>query len=256
MSTSATAGGSGHDSPDDFGPSSPAAAAAAGVGYAGTSLRDQLYNLRGAANSSNSILPTSSSTTANGRAGGGATSPIPSTRSRANSGNFHGKASQSGKGIAPKIAGAVFCLSVSECSTLFALILFGGAVSLRCVRGPLSTNCNKLTDEVKITFTELELVPRCCPLSHRARHTVWDVSPLLHAAERSESSSPSTQSQADRFETASSTARRTLILTSIPFAIYLFSLYELGDYLSNALGVETGSRTFGRPTCRICYDSS
>lgn len=46
---------------------------------------------------------------------------------------------------------------------------------------------------------------------------------------------------------ASATLKRTLIVTAIPFAIYLFSLYELGDYLSNALGVETGSRTFGEP---------
>ena len=118
-STSSPTSTGGHESPDEF-PLSPSTSGT-------TSLRDQLYNLRGAANSSSSILPVTN------RAG--STTPT-NSRSRANSGNNHGKSAASqatGKGVAPKLAGAIFCLSVSECSTLFALILFGGAVSLKYV---------------------------------------------------------------------------------------------------------------------------
>lgn len=121
--TSLTSNG-GHESPDEY-PLSPS------NGH--SSLRDQLYNLRGAASSSSSVLPTTTT------ARGGLVTP---TRSRASSGSHGSKAqTAAGKGVAPKIAGAVFCLSVSECSTLFALILSGGAVSLKYIILPYTRVC-------------------------------------------------------------------------------------------------------------------
>lgn len=112
-----------------------------GAGGNGPSLREQLYSLstagRAGANGSSSILPTTAYT---GRSPSGTTQ-----RNRANSrggGASNGSASSSGhtamtsakaggsKGYTSTLAGAIFCLSVSECSSLFALILFGGALSL------------------------------------------------------------------------------------------------------------------------------
>lgn len=104
---------SGHESPDEFDTSytSP-------IGN-GQSLRDQLYNLRPASTSSTSILPTSNN-------------PRPTTSSPERE-RAARKVSAAKKGnnaaSALKLAGTVFCLSVSECSTLFALIMFGGAIS-------------------------------------------------------------------------------------------------------------------------------
>lgn len=108
---SASGPNSGRESSDEFDTSS-----ASPIGN-GQSLRDQLYNLRAASVSSTSILPTSSNQ-----------SP---SRNTAGSPAERGTRKSSKKGSAagaPKLAGTVFCLSVSECSILFALILFGGAI--------------------------------------------------------------------------------------------------------------------------------
>jgi len=104
---------SGHESPDEFDTSytSP-------IGN-GQSLRDQLYNLRAASVSSSSVLPTSN----NPRPNAATVSP---ERERANRKAAVKKSNNAANAL--KLAGTVFCLSVSECSTLFALILFGGAI--------------------------------------------------------------------------------------------------------------------------------
>lgn len=110
---------SGHESPDEFDTSTTSP-----IGN-GQSLRDQLYNLRAASVSSSSILPTSNN-------------PNPSSTSRHNATTSPERATRKAAGKkssnasnALKLAGIVFCLSVSECSTLFALILFGGAIGER-----------------------------------------------------------------------------------------------------------------------------
>lgn len=109
---------SGHESPDEFDTSTTSP-----IGN-GQSLRDQLYNLRAGSVSSSSILPTSNHPSPSTRHNVVSSTP-PSERSSRKTAAAK-KGSTAG---APKLAGTVFCLSVSECSTLFALILFGGAIS-------------------------------------------------------------------------------------------------------------------------------
>lgn len=35
------------------------------------------------------------------------------------------------------------------------------------------------------------------------------------------------------------------MFTAVPFLVYLFALYELGEYIAKLFGVEQGSHTFG-----------
>lgn len=153
---------SGPESPDEF-PASPSG-----------SLRNQLYNLTGASNSSSSILPTSRTNLG---------SP---SRSRANSGSNSisiKKAAKAGRGVAPSLAGAIFCLSVSECSTLFALILFGGAVSLRCIS--LVTSRETTLMLWQISLTQLESIARSSSFAYSPPDTIGHVPPSFYPAERS-----------------------------------------------------------------------
>lgn len=108
---------SGYQSPDEY----PTSSASSPNGY--SSLRDQLYNLRGASASSASVLPTNSNhhTSAGQRRSSGSNA---ANSKRLATGN--NKKSGQNQGLAPKISGIVFCLSVSECSALFAIIMFGG----------------------------------------------------------------------------------------------------------------------------------
>lgn len=117
--------GSGYDTPDET-PTTPLDE------RGNSSFRDQLYrstNVLSSSSSSSSLPPPVTSTISSGRRNSTSGPSSPSGRARSASGSRKKHASAHSQGIAPVLSGTVFCLTVSECSTLFALILFGGAVN-------------------------------------------------------------------------------------------------------------------------------
>lgn len=133
---SSSALNSGQVTPEDYSDASP-------TGNGHSSFKDQLYNLRQAGSSSTSILPTTSShhhqpvapiarqsvSSPDRTLSGLPTSTSTSTGGRRASASTHSsKKGSSTSAQSPKLAGAVFCLSVSECLTLFSLIMFGGVL--------------------------------------------------------------------------------------------------------------------------------
>jgi hypothetical protein len=216
-------GGSSHDSSDEFDSSSPV-----GNGN-GQSLRDQLYNLRSASISSASILPTSAHPGSTTRLGS-ASPPGPNSRVRRAS----LKKGNSAAG-APKLAGAVFCLSVSECSTLFALILFGYCVNL-FYRSRL-WNWNLSLGAVLSIIVLVVPLGMCLLMTLRQRGRILLVPSCLHIFSPANSHS---------YVTATSNSlRKTAMFTALPFLLYLFGLYEIGEWIATLFGVEQGSHTFG-----------
>lgn len=122
-----------------------------------------------------------------------------------------------------RLSKALFCLAFSESCMLFTLLLFGDAVSDRCVVSSSSPY-----------FVDL--------FSSRARQYNWSISLLallsiivfvipfvlcLLVTHRSRT-----------------TVTRTLLLTLPPFALYLFFFYNVGSLIADKLVTE-GSHTFG-----------
>ncbi|CAD6567989.1 MAG: hypothetical protein CYPHOPRED_002285 [Cyphobasidiales sp. Tagirdzhanova-0007] len=197
----------GFDNSDNDLPVSPA-----GDGPPHSSLRDQVYNLRSASNSSKSLLPTSRSIPTS-----------PTERRRSPKGGINGSGTgmngetrtggqaKSSSAIAPRLSSAVFCISVSECVTLFFLILFGKVVgdSARLLNWKLSLGA--------VLALIVLVVPFGMCLLFSLRTKVTSVS-----------------------------FRRMATFTAIPFSVWLLSLFTIGDWIGTALGVETREQwTFG-----------
>lgn len=130
-----TAGASYGANSSGFGPSSPDSqedqpgTPFSAVPGNGQSFRDQLYNLRSGATSSNSvILPAMSASSTSTAAGRANMSNRRRSGSGANTRVLRENASKAGAGVPRTLSSAVFCLSVSECMTLFTLLLFGAVV--------------------------------------------------------------------------------------------------------------------------------
>lgn len=136
--TSSTAGALGDGDVSSHGIGGPATAddsddpVTPSTSNGGQSLREQLSSLRGAQNSASSILlphHSGTSSTALGRI-----SPTTSRR-RSGSGNSARAIRQSSakqtSTLARRVSSAIFCISVSECMTLFTLLLFGNIVGGR-----------------------------------------------------------------------------------------------------------------------------
>ncbi|GAA5896563.1 Golgi pH regulator family protein [Sporobolomyces salmoneus] len=150
-------------------------------------------------------------TPANGSSNGkqaGTGLPLPATARKAGKGE--GKAEDTATGrrarLYARLSSALFCLSFSESCTLFTLLLFGEAVTEQA--RTFNWSLSLLTLLALIVF----VIPLglCLLLTYRTRTTIT----------------------------------RTLLLTLIPFSLYLFTFYRFGHIVASK-AVVAGSHSIG-----------
>lgn len=196
--------------------------------YGFSSLRDQLHSLRAGNNTSpGTLLPTTARSSPGAgagsgsglgerrRSGQGVSGHRNTSDALVNNGNTRDWLSTAtgspSKGLPPRLASAIFCFSVSECMTLFALLLFGGAVGEKARILSWELSLGNVLGLIVIIIP----LGMCLLFSLRSR-------------------------------VASVSKRRIVTVTAVPFAFWIVGLYTVGDWIGKALGVETTEKwSFG-----------
>ncbi|POW11760.1 hypothetical protein PSTT_04993, partial [Puccinia striiformis] len=129
--------------------------------------------------------------------------------------------------ISPNLSTLIFCWSFCEGSLLFSIVILGSWLNPRL--------------EILIG-----IIPRTSHLISRIHSTIPRMSTVLNY---------NPQSTSNANERIRLLSIRTLGLTLLPFGVYLFIYYRLGQVIQGLLGVESGTHSFGflnTTLARIC----
>ncbi|PLW26778.1 hypothetical protein PCANC_28583 [Puccinia coronata f. sp. avenae] len=130
--------------------------------------------------------------------------------------------------LPPSIASLIFCWSFCEGSLLFSIVILGSWLNPPARNFNWNLSLALLISSVVFIVPFLECLLFSTTILSRPRKT----------NERTRTLSP-----------------RILVLTLIPFGVYLFVYYRLGQIIQGLLGVESGSHSFGflnTTLARIC----
>lgn len=147
-------------------------------------------------------------------------------------------------------ASLVFCWAFCEGSLLFSLVLLGGVLEPTCVALGSSAQSAVLTKK-QSEEEKLDAEPRSDARPNRLHRATGRMPPAVphplpnRCAISRVLYEPRLTALLPATERPKLLGTRMLVLTLVPFTLYLFAFYRIGSMLQSFLGIETGSHHFG-----------